>query len=31
MTGKDGHRSPALPRDKVAALIRARYQPGAGG
>jgi len=31
MTGKDGHRSPALPRDKVAGLIRARYQPGAGG
>jgi L-aminopeptidase/D-esterase-like protein len=30
MTGKDGHRSPALPRDKVAGLIRARYQPGAG-
>jgi D-aminopeptidase len=31
MTGKDGHRSPALPRDKVAGLIRARYQPGASG
>jgi L-aminopeptidase/D-esterase-like protein len=30
MTGKDGHRSPALPRDKVAGLIRARQQPGAG-
>ena len=30
MTGKDGHRSPALPRDKVAGLIRARHRPGAG-
>ena len=28
MTGKDGHRSPALPRDKVAGLIRARHLPG---
>ena len=24
MTGRDGHRSPALPRDRVAELIRAR-------
>lgn len=31
MTGKDGHRSPALPRDKVAGLIRARHRPGSGG
>jgi D-aminopeptidase len=30
MTGKDGHRSPALPRDKVAGLIRATHRPGAG-
>jgi D-aminopeptidase len=28
MTGRDGHRSPALPRDRVAELFRARYQPG---
>jgi D-aminopeptidase len=27
MTGRDGHRSPALPRDRVAALFRARAQP----
>ena len=27
MTGRDGHRSPALPRDRVAALFRARHQP----
>jgi hypothetical protein len=24
MTGRDGHRSPALPRDKVAELFRSR-------
>jgi hypothetical protein len=24
MTGRDGHRSPALPRDRVAALFRDR-------
>jgi len=23
MTGRDGHRAPALPRDRVAALFRA--------
>jgi D-aminopeptidase len=28
MIGKDGHRSPALPRDRVAELIRARYRSG---
>ena len=28
MTGRDGHRSPALPRDRVAELFRARRQPG---
>ncbi len=28
MTGRNGHRSPALPRDRVAALFRARSQPG---
>jgi L-aminopeptidase/D-esterase-like protein len=28
MTGRDGHRSPALPRDQVAAIFRAR---GSGG
>jgi len=28
MTGRDGHRVPALPRDRVAALFRARRQPG---
>ena len=28
MAGRDGHRSPALPRDQVAALFRARHQPG---
>jgi len=27
MTGRDGHRSPALPRDRVAELFRARHQP----
>ena len=30
MVGKDGHRSPALPRDQVAALVRARYLSGGG-
>jgi D-aminopeptidase len=30
MVGKDGHRSPALPRDQVAALVRARYHSGEG-
>ncbi len=28
MTGRDGHRSPALPRDRVAGLFRARRPPG---
>ena len=28
MTGRDGHRSPALPRDRVAELFRARRPPG---
>ncbi len=28
MTGRDGHRSPALPRDRVAELFRARRLPG---
>jgi D-aminopeptidase len=28
MTGRDGHRVPALPRDRVAGLFRARRQPG---
>ena len=28
MTGRDGHRSPALPRDRVAELFRARGQAG---
>jgi D-aminopeptidase len=28
MTGRDGHRSPALPRDRVAALFRERSLPG---
>ena len=28
MTGRDGRRVPALPRDRVAALFRARRQPG---
>jgi D-aminopeptidase len=28
MIGKDGHRSPALPRDRVAELIRARFRSG---
>jgi D-aminopeptidase len=28
MTGRDGHRIPALPRDRVAGLFRARRQPG---
>jgi D-aminopeptidase len=28
MIGKDGHRSPALPRDRVAELIGARYRSG---
>ena len=27
MTGRDGHRSPALPRDRVAELFRARRLP----
>jgi L-aminopeptidase/D-esterase-like protein len=27
MTGRDGHRSPALPRDRVAAVFRARPDP----
>jgi D-aminopeptidase len=27
MTGRDGHRSPALPRDRLAALLRAHGQP----
>jgi D-aminopeptidase len=30
MTGRDGHRSPALPRDRVAALFRNRPVPGHG-
>jgi L-aminopeptidase/D-esterase-like protein len=30
MVGKDGHRSPALPRDQLAALVRARYLSGGG-
>jgi D-aminopeptidase len=29
MTGRDGHRSPALPRDRVTALFAARRRPGA--
>jgi D-aminopeptidase len=29
MTGRDGHRSPALPRDRVAELIRSRGAPAA--
>jgi D-aminopeptidase len=29
MTGRDGHYSPALPRDRVAAMFRARTEPGA--
>jgi D-aminopeptidase len=28
MTGRDGHRSPALPRDRVAALFREHGRPG---
>lgn len=28
MVGRSGHRSPALPRDRVAELFRARHQPG---
>ena len=28
MTGRDGHRSPGLPRDRVAGLFRARGRPG---
>jgi D-aminopeptidase len=28
MTGRDGHRSPALPRDQVAALFRDRWARG---
>jgi D-aminopeptidase len=28
MTGRDGHRSPALPRERVAELFRARRPPG---
>jgi D-aminopeptidase len=28
MTGRDGHRSPALPRDRVVALFRERSLPG---
>jgi D-aminopeptidase len=28
MTGRDGHRTPALPRDRVAELFRARRRPG---
>jgi D-aminopeptidase len=28
MTGRDGHRSPALPRDRVAELFAARRPPG---
>jgi L-aminopeptidase/D-esterase-like protein len=28
MTGRDGHRSPGLPRDRVAELFRARGRPG---
>ncbi len=28
MAGRDGRRCPALPRDQVAALLRARVQPG---
>ena len=27
MTGRDGHRSPALPRERVAGLLRSRGQP----
>jgi D-aminopeptidase len=27
MTGRDGHRVPALPRERVAALFRARHRP----
>jgi D-aminopeptidase len=27
MTGRDGHRTPALPRDRVAALLRDRIRP----
>ena len=28
MTGRDGHRSPGLPRDRVAELFRARREAG---
>ena len=28
MTGRDGHRTPALPRDRVAELFRSRGRPG---
>jgi D-aminopeptidase len=28
MTGRDGHRTPALPRDRVAGLFRSRGRPG---
>ena len=28
MTGRDGHRSPALPRERVAGLLRAGRRPG---
>jgi D-aminopeptidase len=31
MTGRDGHHSPALPRDRVAALLRAQGRPGHWG
>jgi D-aminopeptidase len=31
MTGRDGHRSPALPRDRVAALFRGHGRPGHQG
>jgi D-aminopeptidase len=31
MTGRDGHRSPGLPRDQVAALFRARREAGEAG
>jgi D-aminopeptidase len=31
MTGRDGHRSPALPRDRVAALFQVHGRPGHPG
>ena len=31
MTGRDGHRTPALPRDRVAALLRAGRRRGRAG